>query len=447
MINIKRGLNLPIKGEPKQEISEGPKVTQVAILGPDYNGMKPTMSVQAGDKVKIGQLLFTDKKNPGVNYVSPGAGTVSAVNRGEKRMLLSVVIDLDDSEEAISFKSYNAEQVATLEAAEIETNLVESGLWSSFKTRPYSKAPALGSSPNSIFVTAIDTNPLAASVGVVLQSQTEDFNFGLSVISRLTEGTTYLCIGSGDQVPATSGAVKVEKFTGKHPAGLAGTHMHFLDPVSMNKTNWSINYQDVVAIGALFQTGKISVERVISLAGPAVKNPRLLKTRLGAKISELTAGELTDEENRIVSGSPLYGHAAEGALDFLGRFNNQVSVLPEGRTRNFMGWQMPGFTFFSTKPVFASHPYNAVKRTFHTNLGGGFRAMVPSGMYEEMMPLDIEPTYLLRSLICEDTDEAQKLGALELEEEDLALCTFVCTGKYDFGPILRNNLTKIEKEG
>lgn len=448
MITIKKGLDLPIKGEPKQEITEGKKVRSVAILGPDYNGMKPTMAVAVGDKVKLGQTLFTDKKNPGVKFTAPGAGTVSAINRGEKRVLQSVVIELDETEEAVQFKSCSKAELAGLSSETIEENLVESGLWNAFRTRPYSKSPALNSRPRSIFVTATDTNPLAAHVGPIVAAKQEAFDFGLEVIVKMTEGKTYLCIGAGDSVRTDCDKVTVEKFGGKHPAGLAGTHIHFLDPVNHDKTVWSIGYQDVIAIGELFQTGRLNPERVISLAGPGVKEPRLVRTRLGADLSELTQGELKEtQENRIVSGSVLYGHQAAGPMAYLGRFDQQVSVLEEGRKRDFLGWKMPGFTKYSTKPVYASAPYNAAKRAFTTNLGGSPRAMVPSGMYEAVMPLDLEPVYLLRALITEDTDLAQALGCLELAEEDLALCTFVCTGKYDFGPILRENLTRIEKEG
>ena len=449
MIKIKKGLDLPISGEPTQEITEGPTVSKVAILGTDYNGMKPTMFVKEGDSVKKGQELFEDKKNPGVKFTAPAGGIVSAVNRGEKRALLSVVIDIGESEDEISFASYPADKIGGLSAQDVKDNLIASGLWTTIRTRPYSKSPAIDSAPAAIFVNAMDTNPLAADPGKVIKESKVAFSAGMDAIKNLTEGKTYLCYGNGSYAPTKSlSGVTPQKFSGSHPAGLTGTHIHFLRPASEKNTVWSLNYQDVIAIGHLFLTGKLNTDRVISIAGPQVNNPRLIRTRVGASTDELTAGELKEGENRVVSGSVFYGHTAAGELGFLGRFSLQVSVLKEGRNRDFLGWKMPGFTKFSTKGAYASTPYAPfLKKNFTTNIEGSKRAMVPTGMYEAVMPLDIEPVYLLRSIITKDTDQAQALGALELDEEDLALCTFVCTGKYNYGPILRENLTIIEKEG
>ena len=449
MIKIKKGLDLPIAGEPLQQISEGANVSQVAVLGPDYNGMKPSMLVQVGDEVKKGQPLFTDKKTPGVLFTAPGAGKISAVNRGHKRALQSVVIDLAASEEEITFKAYDAKGIDGLKAEEIREQLIQSGQWTCLRTRPYSKSPAIDATPAAIFVNAMDSNPLAALPGHYLNEQDASFQTGLQILKKLTEGNTYLCYGTGGWTPDPKiKGITVQKFSGKHPAGLSGTHIHFLDPVNHDKSVWSVNYQDVIAIGKLFETGKIFTDRVISIAGPQVENPRLIRTRIGAKISELTKGELKEGENRAVSGSVFWGHTAADALDYLGRYSLQISVLLEGRQRDLMSFQMPGFTKFSIKKAYASAPYaNLIKKNFTTNCEGSKRAIVATGMYEQVMPLDIEPSYLLRSLVMNDTDMSQKLGCLELDEEDLALCTFVDTGKHDFGPILRENLTIIEKEG
>ncbi len=232
-----------------------------------------------------------------------------------------------------------------------------------------------------------------------------------------------------------------------HPAGNAGTHIHHLDPVSATKTVWTISYQDVIAIGLLFTTGVLSTERVISLAGPQVREPRLVRTRLGASLDEINAGQLKDGENRVVSGSVFGGRTASGPFAFLGRYHNQISVLAEGRDRPFLHYLRAGFNNFSSLSIYVSSFFKGKTYDFNTTTNGSERAMVPIGAYERIMPLDILPTQLLRSLIVGDTDTAQKLGCLELDEEDLALCTFVCPGKYEYGPILRNNLTRIEKEG
>lgn len=445
MITIKRGLDLPITGTPAQRIEAARPVRSVAIVGFDYHGMKPTMSVQVGDRVKLGQVLFSDKKNPGVVFTAPGAGVVSAIHRGQQRVLQSVVIDLDGDEQE-TFASYSAAQLDTLDAQAVRDNLQQSGLWTALRTRPYSKVPAVDAVPSSIFVTAIDTHPLAADPALVIAEQAEAFEQGLKVLSRLAR--VFLCKAPGAALPGENlSQVKTESFSGPHPAGLAGTHIHFLDPVSANKTVWSIGYQDVIAVGKLFTTGQLSVERVVALGGPVVEQPRLLRTRLGACLNELTAGELKPGNNRVISGSVFGGRNARGAFAYLGRYHQQVSCLAEGNDREMLHYLRAGVNKHSVLNVFVSKLMGGKRFDFTTTTNGSPRAMVPVGNYEKVMPLDILPTQLLRLLIVGDTEMAQKLGCLELDEEDLALCSYVCAGKYEYGPILRDNLTRIEKEG
>lgn len=444
MIKIKKGLDLPITGSPEQTISAGQTVTQVAVLGPDYVGMKPTMVVHEGDRVKKGQVIFTDKKTEGVQYTAPAAGTIKAINRGARRVFLSVVIDVDGDEEE-TFQSYDAGQLASLSRDDVEANLVASGLWTALRTRPYSRTPELGSAPQAIFVTAMDTNPLAANPEVVIAENPEAFKQGLQVLKRLTDGALYVCKAPGANIPQ-AGVETTEEFAGPHPAGLAGTHIHFLHPVNAERMVWTIGYQDVMAIGTLFTTGKLDSSRVVALAGPRASNPRLVRTLLGADLSQLCHGEQEAGENRIISGSVFGGRTAAEDLKFLGRFHNQVSVLHEDRERHMLHYFTLGFNRFSVMPIYLSKLLPK-KMAFTTSTMGSERAMIPVGSYEKIMPMDILPTQLLRALIVEDNDTAVDLGALELDEEDLALCTFVCPGKYEYGPILRKNLTRIEAEG
>ncbi len=445
MINIKRGLDLPIAGAPAQRIEAGRPVRSVAVIGFDYPTMKPTMAVQVGDRVKLGQILFSDKKSEGVHYTAPGAGVVSAVHRGEKRVLQSVVIDLDGDEE-VTFTSYSPAQLDGLSSEQVRENLQQSGLWTALRTRPFSKVPAIDATPASIFVTAIDTHPLAADPAIIIAEQPEAFEAGLKVLTNLAK--VFLCKAPDASLPGESLAkVQVESFSGPHPAGLAGTHIHFLDPVSASKSVWTIGYQDVIAVGKLFTSGRLSVERVVSLAGPVVEQPRLVRTRLGANLDELTAGELQPGANRVVSGSLLGGRTAHGAFAYLGRYHQQVSCLREGKEREMLHYMRPGVDKHSVLNIYISKLMAGKKFAFSTTTNGSPRAMVPVGNYEEVMPLDILPTQLLRALIVGDTEVAQKLGCLELDEEDLALCSYVCAGKYEYGPILRDNLTRIEKEG
>lgn len=445
MYKITKGLDLPISGAPNQVIEKAAAVKTVALIGSDYHGMKPTMLVQEGDKVKKGQVVFTDKKTEGVKYTAPASGTIKAINRGERRVFQSLVIQVKGND-AETFSAYSGSDLKSLDREKVVENLVESGLWTAFRTRPFSKVPEIASEPSSIFVTAIDTNPLAASPEVVLADQAEAFADGLTVLTRLTKGKVFVCKAPGAKIPTTSD-VSVEEFAGVHPAGLAGTHIHFLDPVSDKKTVWTVNYQDVVAFGKLFVTGELNTDRVISIAGPKVKKPRLVRTCMGASLDGLLAGELVQGDNRVISGSVLSGRNAHGAFAYLGRFHNQVSVLEEGRERQMMHYLRAGVEKHSIMNVFFSKLTGKKSFDMTTTTNGSDRTMLPLGNFERLVPMDILPTQLLRALVVNDTEQAQKLGALELDDEDLALCTYSCSGKFEYGPILRDCLTLIEKEG
>ncbi|MBD1575050.1 MULTISPECIES: Na(+)-translocating NADH-quinone reductase subunit A [Vibrio] len=446
MITIKKGLDLPIAGVPAQVISDGPTIKTVALLGEEYVGMRPTMHARVGDEVKKGQVLFVDKKNPGVQYTSPASGKVIEVNRGAKRVLQSVVIEVAGNDQ-VTFDSYTADQLVKLDRKVIVSQLVESGMWTALRTRPFSKVPAIESTTQAIFVTAMDTNPLAADASVVINEQPEAFKAGLDLLSALTAGKVYVCKGNQTLPTSSQSNVEEHEFAGVHPAGLVGTHMHFLYPVSLENIAWNLNYQDVIAFGKLFLTGEINTDRVISLAGPATKNPRLVRTQIGANLENVTEGEVLPGEVRVISGSVLSGTQASGPHAYLGRYHMQVSVLHEGREKEFLGWAMPGKNKFSVTRSFLSHLFPGRVFNMTTTTNGSDRAMVPIGSYERVMPLDIEPTVLLRDLCAGDSDGAQRLGVLELAEEDLALCTFVCPGKYEYGELLRDCLDTIEKEG
>ena len=446
MIKIKKGLDLPIEGAPEQEVHPGPTVTKVAILGEEYNGMRPTMHVQVGDAVKKGQLLFEDKKNPGVKFTAPAAGEVIEINRGTKRVLQSVVIKLKGGDE-VTFATFDDVSLATAERSAISELLVESGSWTAIRTRPYSKNPAVGSTPSSIFVSAMDTNPLAGDPKIIIAERKEDFAFGLKVLAKLTDGKVFVSKAPGADIHTGDAIVDVNEFAGPHPAGLVGTHIHHLDPVGMKKFVWHVGYQDVIAIGSLLKTGKLDTTKVLSIAGPAAKSPKLVSTMLGASIDELVADQKIDGPVRVISGSILNGTTAQGPQAYVGRYHNQVSLLVEDKEKKLFGWAKPGSNQHSVTRAYLGHL--SPKRLFNmtTTTNGSDRSMVPIGNYERIMPLDIIPTLLLRDLLSGDSDGASSLGALELDEEDLSLCTYVCPGKYNYGPVLRECLTKIEEEG
>jgi Na+-transporting NADH:ubiquinone oxidoreductase subunit A len=430
-------------------------VTRVAVMADDFHGMKPGMKVQVDDVVKRGQVLFEDRKVPGVLHTAPGAGKVVAIHRGARRVLQSVVIELSDGErsgreedaECVAFERYTGTAVDALSREDVVGLLVESGLWTALRERPFSKVPSPETEPRSVFVTASDSHPLAPLPDVVIDRRREDFERGLNIVAKLTAGTTHLCVGEGANVDPGAAPVSLEQFTGPHPSGTVGLHIHLLDPVSRTKRVWHIGYQDVIAVGHLFATGRLDVERVISIAGPPVAEPRLVTTRIGASVDEI-AGDDGGAGVRRIAGSVLSGKKAMGEVfGYLGRYDRQISILKEGNERFFLGWLAPGRRSFSTIPIYLSRLLGVKRFDLTTSMNGSPRAMVPIGTFERVMPMDILPTFLLRSLLVGDIEQAEKLGVLELDEEDLALCTFVCSGKTDYGPVLRRNLTMIEKEG
>jgi Na+-transporting NADH:ubiquinone oxidoreductase subunit A len=443
---IRKGLDIPLAGSPEQRITEGGNVTSVALLGPDTHDLKPRMRVQEGDRVKLGQPVYEDKDNPGVIFTSPGSGVVKAVNRGERRVLQSVVISLE-GDDAETFASYAPGELDALDGQAVRDNLLASGLWTALRTRPFSKIPAPDGEARALFVTAMDTNPLAADPNVIIGDDPDAFQLGLRLLAKLVHGPVYVCTSpSADFECPNEEPFRHAVFDGPHPAGLVGTHIHFLEPVSETRVVWHIGYQDVMAVGRLFTTGRLPVERVVALGGPMVKEPRLLRTRLGAYLGDLIRDELQSGNVRVVSGSVLSGHRAAGWAAYLGRYDQQITVLPDGSPREFLAFMRPGFGKFSAARAYTGKLLGKAFN-FTTSQNGSPRAMVSIGSFEQVMPLDILPTPLLKALIVRDTDSARMLGCLELDEEDLALCSFVCNGKYEYGPHLRKNLHEIEVNG
>ncbi len=444
---VKRGLDLPLSGEPEQRVENAPSVSRVGVVTRDHVGLKPRLSVEEGATVRLGEPLFTDRRWPQVQWVAPGGGVVEAVHRGAKRHVLSVVVRLDPSaKEPVAFAAFSPAAKDSGEAA--RALLLESGLWTALRTRPFSQVPDPAAKPQAIFVTAVDSNPHAPRLDVVLAGREADLELGLRVLTRLTDGPVWLCRASGSGLSPGGSGARVAEFGGPHPSGTAGFHIHTLRPVTRGKEVWHLGAQDAARIGRLFSTGTLDVEQIVSLAGPRVKRPRLLRTRLHAEVAPLVDNELHEGEARVVSGSVLHGDRCEpGPEGFLGRFHQQLSVLGEGRRRELLGWLAPGAKTFSVLPTFLSSLLPRRPFELDTNLHGGRRAMVPIGMYERVMPMDLMATHLLRALQVGDVEWAEQLGALELDEEDLALCSFVCPGKGDYGPALRRVLDTIQAEG
>lgn len=435
---IKKGLDLPIKGRPSGEITDMTTVGRVGILGDDYPGLRPSIKVRVGDRVRKGQLLFTDRKNPSLIFTSPASGTVAEINRGEKRKFLSLVIEKDGSEPE-KFDTDISDGAKVLELLKV------SGLLTKFRKRPFAVCVHADEQPEAVFVNCMDTRPLAPDMSLVLSHYKDYFYEGLKAVAKLSV-KTYACCGNGVNIDAVEG-VEVAVFDGVHPAGLAGTHVHFLRPVAQGKVVWTVDMQTVIDLGYLIKHKELNEERIISVGGTMVENPSHIRTVHGACTTWLTRGRLKTGEVRVINGSVLYGLPVTPQTAYLSENFAQISAVAEQTERPFMGWLLPGFRMHSVVNVFASKVFGEKDILFDTSLNGSFRAMVPVGTYEKVMPLDILPTHLLRALQMHDYEGAEKLGALELSEEDLSLCTYVCPGKTDYAPLLRDALTTIEKEG
>ncbi len=444
-VTIKKGLDIPIAGQPEQVVRAGRPVHRVGLVGADYPGLKPTMLVSEGDRVRLGQPLFTDKANPEVQWTAPGCGAVEAIRRGAKRAFEAVVIRLDGDDQ-VTFPEAAA-ALASKDGAAIRRILLASGLWCSFRTRPFGKVAAAAATPASLFVTAIDTDPLAADPLVIIDRTPKRFRTGLRVLRALLSVPIHLCSRPEAILPgADLEGITSWGFRGPHPAGLPSTHIHYIDPVHAGKQVWHVDARDVIAIGHLFTHGRLSTERIVALGGPGAVRPGLLATRQGAALAELCQGELAGETDlRLLSGSVLDGRPVESATGFLGRYHRQVSVLLEGDGRSLFAWLTPGSDRFSVTRLFASTLGPGKRFAFLTAVWGGHRAIYPLGVYDRVLPLDMIATTLLKTLAIGDCEKAAELGCLELIEEDLALCSFVCPGKNEFGPMLRRVLTAIEE--
>ncbi len=453
LFNLKKGLDIPLAGMPELRIETVPPASKVALCAHEFHGLKPDMLVSPGDTVAQGQPLFSDRRHPEILYTSPASGVVDEVHRGRKRALLAVEVRVEGQRQ-VTFNTYKGRKLTTLPPETVREQLLRSGLWAAFRTRPYSETPPPTQEPEAIFITAMDTRPLAPDPQMVIEADSENFRAGLSVLSRLSKVPLYVCTSPGAKLPLPNLENLCQaEFGGPHPAGLAGTHIHFLAPIISGKVVWAIDYHHVISVGAVFTTGHLSSTRVVALGGPLVVHPRLLRVLEGASVSELCQNELLsgrpgDPDVRVVVGSVLEGYEAQDGLDFLGPFTHQVTALSNRCQQPILGWIRPGLNLFTvSRTLFSS--LSGAKRRFPLGCGknGGPRSLIPLELYEHVFPLELLPVQILKALLVRDTETAEQLGCLELDEEDLALCSFVCPSKHEFGPALRENLELIKREG
>ena len=435
-INIKRGLDVRLgRPLPAAGTSEFIRPRRVAVLPLDYHDLRAELAVAEGDRVAAGQTVFTDRLCPDIGFTAPASGVVRAIERGARRRVERVIIELD-GDDAVRFPRHAAAAVGGMDRAALRDILLRSGTWTAIRARPFDRIARPDIEPRAIYVTAIDTHPLAPDPAGVLEPVRREFAVGLTAIERLCDGTTYVCTAPGMTIPLPEGErLQHVAFGGPHPAGLPGTHMHAVGPpMGADADLWHIGYQDVVAIGRLLLDGRVEPSRVVSIGGPALGQPRLVRTIAGAELGALL-GEGEAPGCRVISGSVLSGRAP---ARFLGPFDNQVSIVPEPGSR-----ERPTGTWIA-RAVLRFGGWRAAGPS--TTATHGSRAgMLPLESFEAVWPFRTPPAPLLRALLTCDADTAASLGCIGLAEEDVALCGYVCPAKRDYPGALRATLREIER--
>ena len=445
-IKIKKGLNIKLTGEAEKTVASLPLPETFAIKPPDFSGLVPGLLVKPGDEVQAGSPLFLDKTHEGVFFCSPVSGEVVDVIRGEKRKLLEIKV-LADRE--INYAPFNKADPNELEPEAVREALLQSGTWPLIRQRPFGIMANPSDRPKAIFISAFDSNPLAPDLNFIFRDGAEDFQTGLDALRKLTPGKVHLTIHA-DQAAAPAFAnargVQINTISGPHPAGNVGVQIHHIDPVGKGQVVWCIQPQDVLIIGRIFNQGILDASKIIAITGSEVKSPKYYKSIIGCAVHNyLQDAGLKEGNNRIISGSVLTGKqiSSEG---YLGFYDNQVTVIPEGNEPEFMGWLAPGLNKFSHSRTFFSWLRPGKKYSLDTNMHGEERPFVMTGQYEEVFPMDIFPVQLLKAVLVEDLELMESLGIYEVVEEDFALCEFVCTSKIESQDIIRRGLELVRRE-
>lgn len=444
-IKIRKGLDIKLKGK-AEKILETPNLPkQFAIKPTDFHGITPKLFVKVDDVVKAGSRLFMDKNNEDAVFTSPVSGKIIAVNRGERRKLLDIIIEKDGD---IQYEQFKKDNPSNLSKEDIISNIVNSGIWPFIKQRPYNKIAKTSDSPKAIFISGFDSSPLAPNYDFAFEGEDENFQAGINALAKLTEGKIHVTVSGKEKVPSFLANVKgVESniISGPHPAGNVGVQIHHLDPMNKGEIAWTVSALGVVLIGRLFNKGIFDASLIVALTGSEVKEPKYYKTMIGAKLESIIENNIKSDNVRYISGNVLTGTqiAKDGYLSF---YENQITVIPEGNHYEFFGWVLPGFKKFSVSKTFVSWLTPGKEYNLHTNLFGGERAFVFTGEYEKVFPMDILPVDLIKSIIVKDIDKMEELGIYEVAPEDFALCEFVCTSKINSQSIVQEGLDLMVKE-
>lgn len=448
-IKLRKGLDIKLVGKAEKVTSTFVMPKLAAIKPEDFHGLTPKMIVKEGETVKAGDVLFQDKYNDVVKYASPVSGTVKEIVRGEKRRILEVLFECSTD---LEFTSKNIGATDSMSGDDVKKTMLDGGLWPFVKQRPLDVVANPKNSPKAIFISGFDSAPLAADMDYLLEGRIEEFQKGIDVVSKLTEGKVHLTLNGKSQMSSALRSiqgVQINTIIGKHPAGNVGTQIHHLDPINKGEFVWTINALDVAIIGRFFATGKFDVRKKIALAGSEMSSPSYVETVIGAEVSSILSNKVVGENVRVISGNVLTGDNV-GKDGFLGFYHNQITAIPEGNKMKFAptdGWAVPlGFKKMSNSRLFASALTPNKEFVLDTNTNGEERAFVVTGELERVFPFDILPMQLAKAAITQDIDGMENLGIYEVAPEDFALCEFVCTSKIDIQDEIRQGLDLIAKE-
>jgi Na+-transporting NADH:ubiquinone oxidoreductase subunit A len=437
---LKKGYDIKIAGKSELKIENAPQMTHFAIKPTDFRLLKPKMEIEVGASVKAGTVLFHDKSNPDIKFTSPVSGKVSEIVRGDRRLILAIVIESDAKFESLDYSKCGMSDLQNLDSSKIKEQIIASGLWPALLQRPYNRIADVTKTPRDIFISAFDSAPLAGDVSLLLDGKNDYFQAGVVALGRLTSGKVNVSVDSLKPIaPAIANCktLALHKFSGPHPAGTVGAQIHHIKPINKGEVVWTVKPSDVIAIGKLFLDGKLCSEVLINIAGENALLRPYYKTYRGAKIANLISS--TRENSRIISGNVLTGHKVNLA-DFVGFFDNTVTIIPEGNQKEFLGWAKPGADRESYSSTYLSKLFPKKEYSHTTNLHGGHRSMVQTGYYEKVMPMDIYPMQLLKAMLAEDIEMMEGLGIYEVVEEDFALCEYICPSKSDLQEIVRESI-------
>ena len=444
VIKIKKGLDIPLMGKADAVFKKADLPKLFAIKPPDFHGLIPKMEKKPGEKVKAGSVLFHDKARPEIKFVSPVSGELVAVNRGERRRILEVVVEWDGKEEKEDFGKADLQELSREEVIE---KMLVSGVWPFIRQRPYDIIANPADTPKAFFVSGFDTAPLAPDYDFILTGKEKELQAGIDVLRKLSNDNVHLGINANalSKVYKSLKGVTLHEFQGPHPAGNVGVQIHHVLPVCKGDVVWVTQPQDIITIGKLFTEGVFDVSRIVVVDGSEVKNTGYFKTMLGASVAPLVKNNVVQDDVRYISGNVLTGTRID-ADGYLGFYHSQITVIPEGNYSEFMGWAMPGFGKYSVSHTYFSWLSPKKEYRLDSNMHGGRRAFVVSGEYDKVLPMDILPEFLFKAIITEDIDKMEQLGIYEVVEEDVALCEFVCTSKIQIQKIVREGIDLMIKE-